>query len=84
MSVEAIKRKPDKQVIRILEIALEKAKSGEMRSVLVVGTGQEHAVWSHYSYDLEYETLLWLGSLDLVMRDIRDLCSRRTPLAEQE
>lgn len=84
MTVKEIKPKPDKRTIEILELALEKAKSGELRSALVVGTLDQHESWSVYSYDLEYETVLWLGTLDLVMRDIRDLCSRRTPLAEQE
>lgn len=70
-------REPDSAVIETLEVALEKARSGELRSVVLVGDLIGNRTFTAYSTDnLSTE----IGNLSFMLHK---LCAAKTELVEE-
>jgi len=83
MTVATIKPEPDQQIINTLKDALHRAESGEIDSLVLIGTNDDRSSFSAYTHKVGSEPLRWLGELDLLKRDLMDLCDRRISLLEQ-
>ena len=80
--MEQIKKQVNQTAIYILQDLLEKAISGDIQDIAIVGTFSTAETFN--VFDCDYRPVSVLGELSLIERDIVDICTntRRQPAWE--